>query len=40
VAAVAAAAAGRRMPAAPRYRFRSRRPGLCPARWRALVQSA
>jgi cysteine desulfurase/selenocysteine lyase len=34
VAAVAAVAAGRRMPAAPRYRPRSRRPGPRQARWR------
>jgi cysteine desulfurase/selenocysteine lyase len=40
VAAVAAVAAGRRMPAAPRYRFRSRRPGLRRPRSRAPVPSA
>jgi cysteine desulfurase/selenocysteine lyase len=39
VAAVAAVAADRRMPAAPRYRFRSRRPGARPARWRVPVRS-
>jgi cysteine desulfurase/selenocysteine lyase len=37
VAAVAAIAAGRRVPVAPRRRFRSRRP---PARWRVLAASA
>jgi cysteine desulfurase/selenocysteine lyase len=40
VAAVAAVAAGRRMPAAPRRRFRSRWPGARPARWRVPVAAA
>ncbi|MBO0814420.1 MAG: aminotransferase class V-fold PLP-dependent enzyme [Actinobacteria bacterium] len=40
VAAVAAVAAGRRMPAAPRRRFRSRLPGERSARRRAPVASA
>jgi len=40
VAAVAAAAAGRRLPAAPQRRFRSRWPVTRPARWRAPVASA
>jgi cysteine desulfurase / selenocysteine lyase len=40
VAAVAAIAADRRLPAAPRHRPRLRRPGLRTARWRAPVPSA
>ncbi len=40
VAAVAAMAAGRRMPAAPRRRLRSRWPRARPARWRVPAASA
>jgi Aminotransferase class-V len=39
VAAVSAVAAGRRMPAAPRRRFRSRWPVARPARWQVPVAS-